>query len=115
MNIFNLSRLFSKSRNNIVDGLTTKRRIQIGRAAYHPPVSGIPSITLSHAQRVGIVREDNEDSLFALTGMNAGDSEQNNFGLFVNFPISSILTVDIVDIPNMVPIFSAAFAVALSP
>ena len=83
MNIFNLSRLFSTSRNKIVDGLTTKRRIQIGRAAYHPPVSGIPSITLSHAQSVGIVREDNEDSLFALTGMNAGDSKQHDFGLFV--------------------------------
>ncbi|MBS60723.1 MAG: serine/threonine protein phosphatase [Anaerolineaceae bacterium] len=71
------------SRNKIVDGLTAKRRIQIGRAAHHPPVNGIPSITLSHAQSVGIVREDNEDSLFALTGMNAGDAKEHNFGLFV--------------------------------
>ncbi|MEE3229052.1 MAG: protein phosphatase 2C domain-containing protein [Chloroflexota bacterium] len=83
MNIFNLSRLFSTSRNKIVDGLASKHRIQIGRAAQHPPISGRPSITLSHSQSVGLVREDNEDSLFALTGMNAGDSEQNNFGLFV--------------------------------
>jgi protein phosphatase len=81
--IFNLSRLFSRSRNKIVDGLASKHRIQIGKAAHHPPISGRPAITLSHAQSVGIVREDNEDSLFALSGMNAGDSEQHNFGLFV--------------------------------
>ena len=66
-----------------MDGLARKHRIQIGKAAHHPPISGRPAITLSHAQSVGIVREDNEDSLFALSGMNAGDSEQHNFGLFV--------------------------------
>ena len=66
-----------------MDGLASKHRIQIGRAAHHPPISGRPAIALSHAQSVGIVREDNEDSLFALSGMNAGDSEQHIFGLFV--------------------------------
>ena len=64
-------------------GLARRPRIQIGRAAHHPPVSGVPSITLAHAQSVGIVREDNEDSLFTLSGINIGDSEQHNFGLFV--------------------------------
>ena len=83
MNIFKFSRLFSTSRNKIMGELTRRPRIQIGRAAHHPPVSGVPSITLAHAQSVGIVREDNEDSLFTLSGINIGDSEQHNFGLFV--------------------------------
>ena len=83
MNIFKFLRLFSTSRNQIMGGLTRRPRIQIGRAAHHPPVSGVPSITLAHAQSVGIVREDNEDSLFTLSGINIGDSERHNFGLFV--------------------------------
>ena len=83
MNLFKLLRLVSLSRNKIADGLASKPRIQIGRATDHPPVSGIPCITLGHAQSVGIVRKNNEDSLFALTGINAGDSQQHNFGLFV--------------------------------
>ena len=83
MNLFKLSHLFSTSRNKMADGLASKPRIQIGRATDHPPVSGIPRITLGHAQSVGIVRKNNEDSLFALTGINAGDSQQHYFGLFV--------------------------------
>jgi len=83
VNHFKLSRLFSTSRNRIVHGLVNKPRLQIGRATDHPPNSCIPCITLGHTQSIGLVRKHNEDSLFALTGINAGDAVQHNFGLFI--------------------------------
>ena len=58
-------------------------RLQVGRATDQPEISGTPCITFSHAQSVGLVRSNNEDSVFSLIGCSAGDSTNDSLGIFV--------------------------------
>ena len=59
------------------------RRLQVGRAADHSPISGSPPFQVGHSQSIGLVRIHNEDSLFALSGAMAGNGSAPDFGLFL--------------------------------
>ena len=62
---------------------TGERRLQLGRAADHAPITGIPPFQVGHAQSVGLVRTHNEDALLALTGTLAAEGNAPDFGLFL--------------------------------
>ncbi len=59
------------------------RRLQVGRAADHAPIIGMPVMQVGHAQSVGLVRTHNEDTIFALTGTLAAEGNAHDFGLFI--------------------------------
>ncbi|MDP6792475.1 MAG: hypothetical protein QF660_00300, partial [Anaerolineales bacterium] len=60
-----------------------ERRMQLGRAADHAPITGVPSFQVGHAQSVGLVRTHNEDALVSLTGTLAAAGNTPDFGLFL--------------------------------
>lgn len=60
-----------------------ERRLQLGRAADHAPITGVPPFQVGHAQSVGLVRTHNEDALVALTGTLAAAGNAADFGLFL--------------------------------
>jgi len=78
-----LSIPFFRSRTEGDRQQAAERWVQVGRAADHSPTIGIPPFLVGHAQSVGLVRTQNEDALFALTGTLVAASNATDFGVFL--------------------------------
>ncbi len=81
--IYKLSKLLHLFNNQQGKDLDSNLKMQIGRATHQPPLTACPMITSAHGQNIGLVRANNEDALFALSGLNSGDLISEAIGIFV--------------------------------